>query len=223
MKIHLLGAAALVALLSSVQAQEATIEHIKLYRDSGGEIVEGSVYLNKVFHINENDSPVHIVSAVVRHVPQETAFLADWILNNWGQVVTWDNVILPSNDISPSEYFGSLRREKLEITINARGENAVAVKFGVIVYDAFKEYLGGLTAISMDMPTAGMQWDFSPPYLFKFKKYGVVGLFVRQVRLRDGRIWNFDENVVAKEFSKRLGKVTREQVSDLEAKAGVSN
>ena len=88
----------------------------------------------------------------------------------------------------------------------------VAVKFGIIVYDAFKEYLGGLTGITMDPPSVGMQWEYDPIYLFKFEKYGVVGVYVRQARLEDGRIWNFDESFITSEFSKMLGDITKEQI-----------
>ena len=109
---------------------------------------------------------------------------------------------------------GNLAREGLTITVNARGENVVAVKFGVIVYDAFKEYLGGLTAITMDPPTTNMQWTYNPPYLFKFRKYGVVSIFVRQARLKNGKIWNFDENFVTKKFSERFGKLTKKQIKE---------
>ena len=50
----------------------------------------------------------------------------------------------------------------------------VAVKFGIIVYDAFQQFLGGLTANSMDSPTVGMKRDYNPLYVFRFEKYGVV-------------------------------------------------
>ena len=111
-------------------------------------------------------------------------------------------------------HIGNLTEEQLTITVDADGENVVAVKFGVIVYDAFKEYLGGLTAITMDSPTAGMEWDYRPAYLFKFERYGVVGVYVRQARLADGTIWNFDEDYVASEMSKIFGKITAEQISE---------
>ena len=51
--------------------------------------------------------------------------------------------------------------------------------------------------------TTGMQWDYNPVYLFKFKKYGVVGIYVRQARLGNGGIWNFDEDFIKNEFSEK--------------------
>ena len=214
MKIRLLVSGMLVALsLAVVQAQEARVERVKLW-NFGGEWVNGIIFHNKAFYVNQDTSPVRITDAKVRHVPEEITSLADWVLDNWGGVIKWDNVYLPNENTSPLEYFGDLRRERVEITIDARGENVVAVKFGVIVYDAFKEYLGGLTAITMDPPTTGMQWEYSPPYLFKFKKYGIVGIYVRQVRLKDGEIWNFDSNFVTKDFSERFGEITKSQITE---------
>ena len=103
-------------------------------------------------------------------------------------------------------------QEGLKITIDAEGAKAVAVKFGVIAYDAFKEHLGGLTAVIMDPPSTGMKWDFRPAYLFKFEKYGVVAVYVRQARLKNGKIWNFSPDVILKEISKRYKKLTKEQL-----------
>ena len=57
-----------------------------------------------------------------------------------------------------------------------------------------------------------MQWDYRPAYLFKFEKYGVAGVYVRQARLKDGRIWNFDEDFVTGKLSERLGEITKEQI-----------
>ena len=180
-----------------VQAQEAKVEPINIYEDT-----KGIVYLNEVFFINEESSPVRITNARVRHIPQETAVLAEAYRSSLFQYLK----------AHEKDRLRRLSRETLTITIDANGENVVAVKFGVIVYDAFREYLGGLTAITMDPPTGGMQWDYNPVYLFKFKKYGVVGIYVRQARLANGRIWNFDEGFVTTEFSGKFGEITKEQV-----------
>ena len=186
---------------SAIQAQEARVEQVTIYEN-----VKGNVYLNETFFINENASPVHITDVVVRHIPRETAELAD---------AYWDSLFQYLDD-QKKENLQSLAKEKLTITINARGDNVVAVKFGVIVYDAFNEYLGGLTAITMDPPTTSMKWNYNPPYLFKFEKYGIVGIYVRQARLKNGGIWNFDENFVTNEFSGKLGEITKEQISGSE-------
>ena len=138
----------------------------------------------------------------VVHTPSETAALAD---------LAWDQLFRYLSDDAKVE-LRRYRRENLRIEVAARGAEAVAVKFGVIVYDSFNEFLGGLTAITMDPPTALMEWDYTPPYLFKFRKYGVAGVYVRQVRLKDGSIWNADLDFITRESTARRGEVTREQL-----------
>ncbi len=187
-----------VLIFSVAQAQEAKIEDVTIYKD-----IKGTVYHNEAFYINEKDAPVRIVNVTGRHIPRETAALAD----------AYRNSLFRYLGDREKDRLKRLARETLTITIDASGKNVVAVKFGVIVYDAFKEYLGGLTAITMDPPTNGMQWDYSPAYLFKFKKYGVIGIYVRQARLADGSIWNYDENFITSSFSKKYGELTKEQVA----------
>lgn len=188
----------LLTLASSVsRAQEAQVEEVRIYQET-----TGIAYLNETFHVNEKAGPVQIKKVKVRHIPGETARLADAYYDSLFQYLT----------DGEKNRLRRLAKEKLTITIDAEGEGVVAVKFGIIVYDAFKEFLGGLTGITMDPPTFGMQWEYNPIYLFKFEKYGVVGVYVKQARLKDGRIWKFNEDFVTRNFSERFGKITKEQV-----------
>ena len=187
----------LILTFSISYAQEARVERVHIYENENG-----IVYYNEAFHINEEIGPVRIKKVTVRHIPGETAALAD---------AYYDALFRYLTDQDKSR-LRRLAKETLTITIDAEGEGVVAVKFGIIVYDAFKEYLGGLTGITMDSPTIGMQWKYDPIYLFKFEKYGVVGVYVRQARLKDGKIWNFDENFITSKFSERLGEITKEQI-----------
>ncbi|MDE0002610.1 MAG: hypothetical protein OXQ29_07935 [Rhodospirillaceae bacterium] len=190
--------AALLALMfSPSHAQEARIEQIHIYENE-----TGIIYLNETFHINQENSPVQIKKVTARHIPGKTAALAE---------AYYDGLFRYLKEHEKSR-LRKLARETLTISIDAEGGEVVAVKFGIIVYDAFKEFLGGLTGITMNPPTVGMKWDYNPVYLFKFEKYGVVGVYVRQARLKDGRIWNFDENFITSEFSEKLGEITREQI-----------
>ncbi len=182
---------------SVVHAQEARVERVNIYENE-----TGVVYFNEAFQINEEVSPVFIKKVTVRHVPSKTAALAD---------AYYDALFRYLADHDKSR-LRRLSKETLTITVDAEGEGVVAVKFGIIVYDAFKEYLGGLTGITMDPPSIRMQWDYDPVYLFKFEKFGVVGVYVRQARLEDGSIWNFDENYITSKFSERLGEITKEQI-----------
>ena len=187
----------LVLVFSASHAQEARIMRVHIYENE-----KDIVYMNESFYINQDNSPVHIKNVRVQHIPGKTAALAE---------AYYDGLFryLEEHD---KNRLRKLARETLTITIDAEGQGVVAVKFGVIVYDAFKEFLGGLTGVTMDPPTFGMKWDYNPIYLFKFEKYGVVGVYVRQARLEDGRIWNFDENLITSKFSDKLGDITREQI-----------
>ena len=182
---------------SVAYAQEAQVEQIHIFENT-----KGVVYLNEAFHINEKSGPVQVTRVVARHIPSKTATLAN---------AYYDALFryLEDND---KDRLRRLAKETLTITIDAEGEEVVAVKFGIIVYDAFKEYLGGLTGVTMDPPKFEMQWEYSPAYLFKFEKFGVAGVYVRQARLKDGTIWNFDEDLITKKLSERLGEITKEQI-----------
>lgn len=174
----------------NTSAQEARVESVSLYEN-----MKGDVFYNETFFINDSESPVQIENVSARHVPEETASMADQI---------WDQLYKYLSD-NEKDKLRNYARSGLSIFVDASGDEAVAVKFGIVAYDAFKEHLGGLTAVTMDPPRNGMEWDFSPAYLFKFKKYGVVGVYVRQVRLKDGTIWNFDEAETISKLYDELG------------------
>lgn len=174
----------------NTSAQEARVESVSLYEN-----MKGDVFYNETFFINDSESPVQIENVSARHIPEETASMADQI---------WDQLYKYLSD-NEKDKLRNYARSGLSIFVDASGDEAVAVKFGIVAYDAFKEHLGGLTAVTMDPPSNGMEWDFSPAYLFKFKKYGVVGVYVRQVRLKDGTIWNFDEAETISKLYDELG------------------
>ena len=178
-------------------AQAGKKEEITLHTKYGTPF-ELHFFYNETFYVNDQKAPVQISKVVARHIPERVAELAR-SMRRYMERADQDNL-------------RALSREGLKITIDAEGPKAVAVKFGVIAYDAFKEYLGGLTAVTMDPPGSGMVWNFRPAYLFKFKKYGVVAVYVRQARLKNGKIWNFSPDVVLKEISKRYKKLTKEQL-----------
>jgi hypothetical protein len=64
----------------------------------------------------------------------------------------------------------------------------------------------------MNPPTKGMLWDYSPSYLFKIEKYGIVCVYVRQVLLCSGEIWNFNPQLVVEELSKRVAGISKEDL-----------
>lgn len=179
-------------------AQTAREESVSIYGD-----IEGSIFYNETFFVNDPASPVQISVVEARHVPLETAEMAELVIRELGryeQLATQMDLIR------------ELTREQLRITIGAEGNDVVAVKFAVIAYDAFNEHLGGLTAVTMDPPQDEMEWNFSPAYLFKFRRYGVVGVYVQQARLRNGEIWNFDSENVLTQFRDYRNEITLDQL-----------
>ena len=180
-------------------SQSAREETITLY-----DTMSGDIFYNETFFVNETNSPVQISSVEARHIPSDTAELAEQIVRSLGR---YEHLATQMDRVR--EY----TQANLRITISAEGSDVVAVKFAVIAYDAFGEHLGGLTAITMDPPQSGMVWDFSPAYLFKFKRYGVVGVYVQQARLANGEIWDFDSETVLDQFQEFRAEITMEQIS----------
>lgn len=188
----------LAPVLAVDQYREATVP---LYNKE-----TGVVYYNQIAIINSNSAPVNITSATAMHIPSETAIKA-------GMAYDMLSRYLSDNDkFNLARY----RKEALEVNIDATGSNAVAVKFGIVVIDAFKEYLGGLTAVTMDPPKSGMSWTYSPSYLFKAQKYGVVCVFVRQVRLSNGDIWNYNPQQIANELMKFTNNISQDDIKNFE-------
>ena len=121
----------LVALaFSTAHAQEAQIEKVHIYENE-----KGTVYLNEAFHINEETGPVRITKVDVRHVPSKTAAVAD---------AYYDGLFRYLSD-HDKDRLGRLAKESLTITIDAKGQGVVAVKFGITVYDAFLRCFQGVS------------------------------------------------------------------------------
>lgn len=197
-RMQILTLAILICCLGQLlAASQYSAITVPLYGDD-----TGIVYYNQVEIINTNSSPVKITHASAMHIPSETAMKAKMTSDILSRYLSDDEIL----------NLARYKNEALEISIDAAGSDAVAVKFGVVVIDAFKEYLGGLTAITMDPPTTGMEWTYSPSYLFKAEKFGVVCVFVRQVRLSNGDIWNFDPQQIANGIKKFTNNVSQDDI-----------
>ena len=81
------------------------------------------------------------------------------------------------------------------VEIDAINPNVVAAKFGVLFYDTFNEPSGGFTGLKIGLPQNGMRWDSQER--ISWRDYGIACVFVRAVRLKDGRVWKFDSKKVA--------------------------
>ncbi len=177
----------------------------------------GTVFLNETFFINQDNSPVNISGVAVMHTSEQIAkYVRDGRYENRERLSKKRDSKLfkfkyGTDLASTVDGFSISSDEGLKVRIAAEGSEVAAVKFSVVAFDAFKEHLGSLTAVSMDPPSKDMEWDFKPSYLFLFKKYGVLAVFVKQVRLNDGEIWNFDEQIIFENLKKRYESITEEE------------
>lgn len=201
-RIQILTLAILICCLGQLFAlNDYREETVSLYKKE-----TGIVYYNQVEIINTNSSPVKITHASAMHIPSETAMTAKMYSDMLSRYLTDEEVL----------NLAKYSREALVVKIDANGNNATAVKFGVVVIDAFKEFLGGLTAVTMDRPTTGMEWSYSPSYLFLAKKYGVVCVFVRQVRLSNGDIWNYDPQQIVNQLKNFTNNVSQDDIQNFD-------
>ena len=158
-----------------------------------------TLYKNGVIIINDKPCPVQITDSTVMHVNAE---VASKVQELWKTI----SGFLDSEEILA---LAELKQERIHITVSASGEAADAVKFGVVMFDSFKEFLGSMTAVIMDQPNADMLWNFTPSYAFKFKRFGVMVVYVKQVRTKSGAIWNCDSSKLALEISKQYSAVSK--------------
>jgi hypothetical protein len=186
-------------------AQEAKVKTVPMG------MFQGTVYSNETFFINDEKAPVKISKVSAEHIPKSTSELADQVWDYYRD----NNLQSLLTDTVKKQIRANLK-SGLTVSIDAESNDVVAVKFGIVAYDAFKEHLGSLTGVTMEPPKTGMSWEFNPSYLFLFKRYGVIGAYVRQARMKDGTIWNFDEEETMQKFFDTLGvkiSLSEEQAS----------
>ena len=181
--------------------QEATLSY--------SSIPLGSVYSNEAFFINDPESPVQISDVSVVHVTSGTADTVSYLRREGLDPKNID--VDPQSDLFKGIDFD---REKLTVRISASGDEATAIKFTIVAIDAFKDVLGGLTGVTMDPPEENMTWNYTPSYLFKFEKYGVLGVYVQQVRMADGSIWNYSEKNIQKKFLERYDYLDKAKLKE---------
>ena len=73
------------------------------------------------------------------------------------------------------------------VEISAHNSKVTAVKFGVLFYDTFNEPAGGFTGITTSPLKAKMRW--SGRENIAWREFGISCVFVRAVRMLDGRVW----------------------------------
>ena len=111
----------------SVQSQKAVPKKIKIIGDH-----KGLAYLHKTTVINQTGSPIQIVDASVYYVPPKTRMVLE---------------------VSVPRHLRRLISRGAIVNISIQGGGVIAVKFGVLLYDTFREFVGGFTPLSMKPPT----------------------------------------------------------------------
>ena len=130
--------------------------------------------------INDVRSPVHIseVNLSISYKEPSNLRRLGRQLNRFGSGV----------DLMPYNY---------EINITSKGNSAVGVIYNILFYDSFNKHVDGSNLVFLPFQTnkkGRWGWHRKPPAGFRL--YGMGCIFVRTVRLENGRIWNFNPKTV---------------------------
>ncbi len=172
-------------------ADEAEREVLKIY---GRAYPEYSIYHHSIQVVKQTASPVTISVAHATYIPK----------------LTGDVVRSRENAINKIDWW-NYKDEGILITLDANSETAVAVQYGVHVFNSFNEYLGGFEATEMDIPRTGMKWLYRNSDIFTFKGYGYVFVFVAKARLEDGSIWTYDPEEVNAQIGPKVKRFKLEE------------
>ncbi len=142
------------------------------------------------FFVNEEGGPIVIQEASAYYINRASAYLA-----------SSDGLDYPQS-------------AHIRVRIKAKGENIAAVRYVILIYDLFKEHMGSYSVIQTDgmYNPEMMEVVITPPNLNLFRNYGVVGVFARKARLHDGRIWDFNEELVLRTFTVNLIGITKKHL-----------
>lgn len=104
---------------------------------------------------------------------------------------------------------------------NTTDKEIVAVKFGLVEFDAFNEFLDKFTGFTVEKLPAAKEkagtWVNNAYRAFTFDKYGTGVAYVSAVRFADGTIWRADLDKVLEQLRKLESSLKKE---DLEEKKG---
>ena len=105
------------------------------------------------------------------------------------------------------DYWSNYNDEGVLISLDATGETAVVVQYGVRIFNSFNEYLGGFAPTSMEPPHHGMGWLYRHSDIFTFKGYGYAFVFIAKARLKDGSIWIYDVEEVRSQIGPEVKRL----------------
>ena len=172
---------AIVLTIAGIEASANEAKRENLQVLYGSQPIEYTIYHHDVRVVKQSDSPVRITGASATYIPETTA-----------KLVRYAHRSLIKYYKETVETMKKYEDQSVLISLNATGNSAVAVQYGVHIYNSFNEYLGGFRATAMHAPRDGMSWVYRHSDIFTFDGYGYAFAFVVKVRLKDGTIWTYD-------------------------------
>ena len=168
-------------------AGEAKREELNVY---GRSYPEYSIYHHSIKVVKQSASPVMITGAHAIYIPKTAA-----------------DAVRSAKDAVNKKDWWNYDDEGVLISLDATSETAVAVQYGVQIFNSFNEYLGGFSPTSMELPQHGMSWLYRHSDIFTFKGYGYAFVFIAKTRLKDGSIWTYDAEEVSSQISPKVKRL----------------
>ena len=139
-------------------------------------------YKHAAFYVNESDAPVQIDSVKVVFIPLRQA----------------ERLALYED------------RDQIQVTIFAKGKSVAAVQFMTIFYDTFDDHLGTYVGVELDplrTQSRRLTFTYYPPQGYKFEGYGVAGICAIKARLRNGKLWDYDKELVLRTLASNFSGI----------------
>ena len=182
-----------------------SLGHARVFETKKAEITVGGDYWHghqitvdqhEVVIANDPSCPVHIWHSQVYYISTEaTEVIRDAIDKRVAELESERYL-----DYESIQWLREKRKKYEEdyliIKISADGK-AIAVKFAIFLFDAFKENLDGLIGILYERPTFNMEWLYDAADTHRFKRHGVALIFVQEAQLENGTKWTYDPELLA--------------------------
>lgn len=128
------------------------------------------------------------------------------------QITSYRSIYIPDLDMDPEGIMHSVKyKNTLEKTI-------VAIKFGVVSFDAFNHLLDSFTGIAIEDIETGAEinstWNQTCTSPWLYKKFGSGVIYVDVVRFQDGSFWYSDKDKVILELQKFEKDLTKEDLKN---------
>lgn len=154
----------------ALDEEHAVFNRIEFIEERSGKKEKTNAWSHKIKIINDARSPVQIVRAELHNIGKP--------------------------------YFGTYSKVPAYIIrITSKGPNVSMLEYGVLRYDSFRDYDGGENLISTVFKENVLtEWYSYQKLSPSFRGFGTGCVFVRNVRLSDGRIWKMFTAHIAREM-----------------------